>query len=65
MDATTAQLLDYYKEHLSELVSTDTISVTDAATNEHFAECIASGTDPFASVATEAERVIKDAATGQ
>ena len=61
MDATTAQLLDYYKEHLSELVSADAISATDAATAEHFAECIASGTDPFGSAVAEAERFLKGA----
>lgn len=61
MHATTAQLLDYYKEHLSELVSEQAITATEAATAEHFAECIATGTDPFESVTAEAERITRDA----
>lgn len=60
MDATTAQLLDYYREHMSELVADGRITATEAASAEHHAECIAAGTDPFGAVAAEAERILRD-----
>lgn len=60
MDATTAQLLDYYREHLSELVADGRITATEAATAEHHAECIATGTDPFNAATAEAEHILRD-----
>lgn len=61
MNATTAQLLDYYKEHMSELVADGRITATEAATAEHHAECIATGTDPHGAAVAEAERITRGA----
>ncbi len=62
MHATTAQLLDYYGEHLAELVADGRITATESATARHFAECIATGTDPFGGVVAEAQEITRDGA---
>ena len=60
MHATTAELLDYYREHLDELVGEGRITASEAASARHYAECIATGTDPFNAATAEAERIIRD-----
>jgi len=61
MDATTAQLLDYYREHLNELVSRGAIPESEAATAGHYADCIATGTDPHGAAVAEAEDITRTA----
>ncbi|SNT08387.1 hypothetical protein SAMN05443665_1015142 [Actinomadura meyerae] len=61
MDATTAQLLDYYTEHLGELVADGRISATESATALFHAESIAIGADPFGVIVAEAEQITRDA----